>query len=235
MNVLLTKPSVLSEYLQEKNIAHQTLKMFDYRRTVSLAFLRQVLVGEQYDLVVLSSPAAIDIYLKCNVVNKVACISGSSAKKLSDLQPIYLQSKPYDGASLARHIINILPDNATRILILAGADGQSGMFDKLSAYYQTVKKLEIYERVRPEYDRESLETVFYGNVFDTVVVTCNTAVQNLLYYIDKYYLQFNLDCNLIVPSKRVADFALRHNFKKIITAESIDDQDLLDKILAVKQ
>jgi len=234
MNVLLTKPSILSEYLEQHNIPYQTIKMFDYRRTTSLVFLRQVLTSQKYDLVVLSSPPTIDIYLQCEVVNKVACISPSSAQRLSHLHPLYLTSKPYDGATLAANIIKDLPDKHAQILILSGADGQSDMFDKLSAYYHAVKKLEIYERICPQYDRNTLEDVFYANFFDTVVATCNTAIKNLLYYIDKYYLQFNLDCNLIVPSRRVAEFASQNNFKKIITAESVEDHDLLAKILAVK-
>jgi uroporphyrinogen-III synthase len=233
MNVLLTKPSILSEYLQQRNIAHQTVKMFDYRRTMSLVFLRQVLTSNNYDLVVLPTPSAIDIYLKCEVVNKLACISPASSAKLSQFQPLHLNTKPYDGKSLAHHIIHSLPAKDTRILILTGADGQNALFEILSNYYPNVKKLEIYERILPEYDRESLETVFYGNVFDTVVVTCNTAIKNLLYYINKYYLQFNLDCNLIVPSQRIAEFAVNNNFKNIILAESVDEQDILAKILAM--
>jgi uroporphyrinogen-III synthase len=234
MTVLLTRPSVLSEYLAQQNIAHQTLKMFDYKRKVSLVFLKQILTHDNYDLVILSSPAAIDIYLECNVVNKVACISPFSAKKIPHLNPLYLQDKPFDGNNLANYIVKNLPDKHSKILILAGSDGQVNMFDKLSAYYDNIKKLEIYERTRPEYDRESLESVFYNNVFETVVVTCNEAVKNLLYYIDKYYLRFNRNCNLIVPSKRVATFASNNSFKNVTIAESIDDNDLLEKILAVK-
>lgn len=233
INVLLTKPSILSEYLAEHNIQHQTVKMFDYRRTASLVFLRQILTSDQYDLVILSSPAAIDIYLECDVANKVACISPSSAQKLSHLQPLYLTHKPYDGQALAQLIIKHFSPN-TRILILSGVDGQNTMFENLAHYYTTVKKLEIYERICPQYDRQTLEDIFYHNFFDVMVATCNTAIKNLLYYKDKYFLRFNHECNLIVPSSRVAEYAKEHNFKHIIIADSVEDRDLLTKILAVK-
>lgn len=233
MKVLLTRDMQL-EVIDKVHlpIEFETLVCFDYRRIVSIPFLKNIILTDSYDLIVLTSPATIDIYRKLNIDTPIACMSPASAGKVKDLCPLYLTKKPYNGKNLASYIIEEKPNKNNKIIILSGKNGQEELFDNLVNYYDYVNKMNVYERFRPDYDIDHLRSSLEPH-YDLIIFTCNTAIEHYLEYLTDINKPYNLEINIIVPSERVKKFAESKGFTKINVASSIDSEDIISEIVKV--
>ncbi len=231
MQVLLTREMNFNtdEYA---DIELTQLKMFDYKRIVSKIFLKQYILTNNYNLIVLTSPAAIEIFKELHIDVPVICMSPFSANKLNGYNRYFLDEKPYNGDKLADFIINKFSETKNKICILSGRSGQEGLYYKLVQYFNHVKKIECYERIMPIYAEELIIKTLAVN-YDVIVFTCNTAIENYLSYCMQHKIEVDLNMPLIVPSSRVGAFAIENKFTTIHYASSIDENDIWQEVLKV--
>ena len=120
-----------------------------------------------------------------------------------------------------------------RVLIAKGVGGRELLGQTLQQRGARVDNLELYERVCPQHDPETLDSAL--NSFDpNVIIVLSGETLNNLIALGKN-TDHNLEhCNLLVPIERVAQAARTAGFERVYTPEQITPEGLVECLRQIK-
>ncbi|NKB36360.1 MAG: hypothetical protein GKR93_04210 [Gammaproteobacteria bacterium] len=112
------------------------------------------------------------------------------------------------------------------VLIVRGRGGRELLAKELKARGAYVEYAELYQRLRPEYDRGHVEKIFESEKPDAIIISSAEALKNLLELVRSEYKSPILNTALVVVSERIRDIALSLGFSaaiKVTMGYSDDD------------
>lgn len=110
-----------------------------------------------------------------------------------------------------------------KCLIVRGSDGRELLAETLRKRGALVEYLQVYKRVRPEIDCDSIIELINKGMLDIIMITSAEALNNLVVILNGTNQQKLLQIPLIVISERINKKALKMGFSKIIVTENPSD------------
>lgn len=118
-----------------------------------------------------------------------------------------------------------------RIVIFRGAGGRELLADTLRARGAQVDYAEVYQRVRPHYEKAVLDKIWFVDRPDRMVVTSSEALHNLFAILGPEHRVIMLDTGLVVIGARMAALAQDLGFRKPPVIAEATDAGLLRALM----
>ena len=124
----------------------------------------------------------------------------------------------------------------SRILIIRGSGGREKLAETLRQRGAQVDYADLYARVCPAYEAAYVQKILYQQQPDALLITSGEGLSNLLQLASGNQQQLPTttllkNCQLVVPSERIAQQARLAGFKRIKTAKSADDHSMISALL----
>lgn len=116
-----------------------------------------------------------------------------------------------------------------KILILKGEGGRDFLIPQLSLIAGKVDFLNLYERTKPQLSAIQVFDLVEGEAL-ALVINSQTALENLVYFMQKAKSQWRLEQNLLVSSARLAKIAQDFGFKKILNTQTAGIDSVINKL-----
>lgn len=116
-----------------------------------------------------------------------------------------------------------------KILILKGEGGRDFLIPQLSLVAGKVDFLNLYERTKPQLSAIQVFDLVEGEAL-ALVINSQTALENLVYFMQKAKSQWRLEQNLLVSSARLAKIAQDFGFKKILNTQTAGIDSVINKL-----
>ena len=239
MNILLTREQVASLSAELCSAGHDVCH-FPCYQTRALdcdSTVLQALVNlEQADMIIFISRAAVQYAMQAIADNQLhfpsscslAAIGSSTATELEKYaqQATIVPPTQFNSESLLA--LPQLQDCASKqITLIAGAGGRDLLAKTLQQRGAKVRKIEIYERVKP---KQRLLASSLGPI-DLIVVTSQTALENLIECADDQSLLKTKRC--LVSSERLQSLVADKGFSQpALIAANASDPELLRAIMS---
>lgn len=114
-----------------------------------------------------------------------------------------------------------------RILIAKGLGGRELLGQTLQQRQARVDNLELYERVCPAYDAETLDSALNGFDPNAIIVLSGETLNNLIALSKNTHHNLK-HCNLVVPVDRVAEAAKIQGFEHVYVPRQLTPEGLID-------
>lgn len=113
-----------------------------------------------------------------------------------------------------------------RVLILKGKGGRDTIQKGLSQRQAKVDVIELYERIAPEYDNATLNSILQGQSLRYIVALSAETLRNLVSFAEQIKLDLT-QYHLILPSERVARVALQMGFQLTYIPNNLKPIDII--------
>ena len=110
-----------------------------------------------------------------------------------------------------------------RIIIFRGVGGRELLADTLRARGAQVDYAEVYQRIRPYYDKAALDKIWFVDRPDRMVVTSGEALHNLFAMLGPEHRVIMQNTELVVIGARMAGLAQDLGFRKPLVADATDE------------
>ncbi|NRA69734.1 MAG: uroporphyrinogen-III synthase [Gammaproteobacteria bacterium] len=239
--VLLTRPrdknDELAEFLSRQRIETLGRPMLEIVSVTSLTQQQQLVNLSRYDIVIVISANAIKflenkVKVWPNNIDYYAIGAATAQQMLALGLLVKSPNQPITESLLELSSLQRL--SARRILILRGVGGRELLFEQLTGRGAIVEHCEIYQRQPVNYEPLKELTSWKKAKIKTIVVTSGEILKNLLGLITKSSSSWLFDCNLVVPSQRVADLALEMGFMRCFVATGADNNAILQTLLNIQ-
>ncbi|GIU51930.1 uroporphyrinogen-III synthase [Shewanella sp. KT0246] len=117
-----------------------------------------------------------------------------------------------------------------RIMIVRGVGGRETIAEQLSLRQANVNYWEVYQRVMPKLDAQSVCSQWQTAKIDTIVVTSGEVLVNLINLVPKELFAWLQSCHIIVPSHRVEQRAKTAGFCHVTNANGANTQAVLQAL-----
>ena len=122
-----------------------------------------------------------------------------------------------------------------KILIFRGEGGRDKLANELRARGAEVSYAELYRREIPIYSDIEIQTTIYSSIPDAILISSGEGLSNLLTLASGSNQQFStgslLNCQIVVPSERVRDLAVKAGFKRVTIASGPDNLSMTDALM----
>ena len=166
---------------------------------------------------------------------KLVTIGQASARKLKQLlgrdADIYPLEQYNSEALLAHEGLKRTAVNNKTIIIFRGLGGRELLADTLKQRGAKVEYAEVYQRLKPQFDRHDLDAVWKDNTPDIITITSNEGLKNLLDMVhempgQKYDKQLK-QTPLVAVTEKIRLNAQALGFNKIIVVPKASNADLI--------
>ena len=120
------------------------------------------------------------------------------------------------------------------VLILRGVGGRETLAQQLELRGATVEYCELYQRQPVNYQSDILIDSWKKHQVKTIVVTSGEILENLLTLIGPAGKSWLINCNILVPSQRIAVMALNFGFKRCYVAGGADNKAISQTLLKIQ-
>ncbi|MCL1047562.1 uroporphyrinogen-III synthase [Shewanella sp. 1_MG-2023] len=117
-----------------------------------------------------------------------------------------------------------------RIIIVRGVGGRETIAEKLTLRQAKVNYWEVYQRVMPKLDAQSVCSHWQAAQIDTIVVTSGEVLVNLINLVPKELFAWLQSCHIIVPSHRVEQRAKTAGLCHVTNANGANTQAVLQAL-----
>ncbi|USD65361.1 uroporphyrinogen-III synthase [Vibrio sp. SCSIO 43136] len=196
-----------------------------YQSDIIIAVSQHAVEGAQRLLVDLAWPTQ-PIYV---------AVGQKTAHKLSKATQLKVH---YPDVSDSEHLLKLPQLNQVegkRITILRGNGGRELIFDTLVSLGANVSYSQTYQRVALPFDGKVAVRHWQQYQVDSVIVTSGEQLSQLVRSISPEHTAWLRQLHLIVPSQRIADWALEHGFTRIVNANGAANQALLTALGKAQQ
>ncbi len=111
-----------------------------------------------------------------------------------------------------------------KVLLIKGKGGRELLKSTLTDRGALVDELELYQRQRPEYPNEQLNSLIKEHRINVILASSGEILTNTTHYLTSELYEH---CCLIVPSKRVRELAKNMGFTRVHTAEGAGNNAML--------
>ncbi len=164
---------------------------------------------------------------------KIAAVGKATARSLTDHgHPAdILPVEQFNSEALLA--LDVLKNIAgQRVVIFRGQGGRELLAETLRERGAQVDYAECYRRIAPSTDGTEFFTLARNGDVDVVVVTSNEALTNLLHLASPEQLGCLLDCQLLVVSWRIAEYATQNGFSRQSWVSRLpSDESIIETII----
>ena len=122
-----------------------------------------------------------------------------------------------------------------KVLIFRGEGGREKLADELRARGAEVSYAELYRRQIPIYSDTEIQATVYNSIPDAILISSGEGLRNFLQLAQGSKQQFSTDsllnCQIVVPSKRIRDLAVKAGFKRVTIASGPDNLSMTDALM----
>ncbi|MFK0572535.1 uroporphyrinogen-III synthase [Endozoicomonas sp.] len=117
-----------------------------------------------------------------------------------------------------------------RLLIIKGVGGRGLLEEQLSYSGGRVRALEVYQRSRPDYERNAAVKKLESHSINVILCGSGETLTNLGYYLP---MSRRADYRLLVPSERVAGQAHNLGFQQVINTRGASNEVMLQALAQI--
>lgn len=117
-----------------------------------------------------------------------------------------------------------------KVLIVRGVGGREQLKSEIENRGGTVEYLEVYQRVRTEFEPGALETMMTDKKVKMVVIASGEALKYFFSLISQSWM---LDLEVVVPSDRIAAIAEEMGVRKISISRGAETESMFITIVSV--
>ncbi|WP_153914184.1 uroporphyrinogen-III synthase [Shewanella sp. TC10] len=116
------------------------------------------------------------------------------------------------------------------IVIIRGVGGRETIAEQLTLRQAKVNYWEVYQRVMPKLDAQSVCSQWQTAKIDTIVVTSGEVLVNLINLVPKELFAWLQSCHIIVPSHRVEQRAKTAGFCHVTNANGANTEAVIQAL-----
>lgn len=115
-----------------------------------------------------------------------------------------------------------------RFLILKGEGGRNFLIPEIAKFAE-VDFIDLYKRTKPELSASQVFTLLQEEIL-ALVINSQTALENLVFFMQMQKSDWRLGQNLLVSSARIGEKAKKYGFKKITNTQTASIDSVINKL-----
>lgn len=119
-----------------------------------------------------------------------------------------------------------------RVLIMKGVGGRGLLAETLKSRGAEVEELDLYRRCKVPYSSEQIKARIGSQLPEIILVTSVEILESVDELLSPCYSQL-MSVNLVAASERIARAAEKMGYRKVVTANSASDRDIIDTLSAI--